>query len=75
MDFIQGLNRLQTELTSSALDYYKAGDNIEVVVEKWLNAKANTLDQYQDVYEKMKFTENNELAMLSVVLSKLRNFL
>ena len=75
VDFIQELNRLQTELTSSALDYYKAGDNIEVVVEKWLNAKANTMDQYQDVYEKMKFTENNELAMLSVVLSKLRNFL
>jgi glutamate dehydrogenase len=75
VDFVQDLNQLQTALTSNALDYYKTGDEVAKVVELWLNDNANTFRQYQDVYDKMKFTEINELAMLSVVLSKLRKFI
>ena len=74
VEFIQELNRLQTVLTSNALRYYQPGDEITKSVELWLNDNSNNYSQYQDVYEKMKFTETNELAMLSVVLSKLRLF-
>jgi glutamate dehydrogenase len=74
VDFIQDLHQLQTVLTSNALDYYKSGIKMETVVELWLNDNINAYKQYQDVCEKMKFTEVNELAVLSVVLSKLRKF-
>lgn len=75
VEFIQDLHQLQTALTSSCLDYYKTNTKVETVVEHWLNDNINAYEQYQDVCEKMKFTEVNELAMLSVVLSKLRKFI
>jgi glutamate dehydrogenase len=75
VEFVQELNQLQTALTASALDFYKKGDDPAKTVDHWLQANAVTYNQYLDVYKKMQFTETNELAMLSVVLNKLKVFI
>ena len=75
VDFIQELNSQQTRLTGMALAHAGRTDRVEDVVEKWLAHNKPALEQYRDIYEKMKYTESNELATLVVVLNKLRNFI
>ena len=58
-----------------ALAHAGRTDRVEDVVEKWLAHNKPALEQYRDIYEKMKYTESNELATLVVVLNKLRNFI